>query len=129
MIHRLTISQLTQKLARRELSAAEALEACLSQIDRVDGQVHSFLSVDRSDARAQAAARPAQALGAERRRVGGPQLQHRYGRGRGQLRRRGAAQGPVEQPHVEEVAALTKPFTGQDPRRVLGLPVAEHAAE
>lgn len=56
MIHRLSISQLVQKLGRRDCSAAEALEACLGQIDRVDSQVKSFLSIDRADARAQAAA-------------------------------------------------------------------------
>lgn len=54
MIHRLSISQLVQKLAHRECSAAEALESCLGQIDRVDSQVKSFLSIDRADARAQA---------------------------------------------------------------------------
>ncbi|MSU36055.1 MAG: Asp-tRNA(Asn)/Glu-tRNA(Gln) amidotransferase subunit GatA [Pedosphaera sp.] len=56
MLHRLTLSELTQRIARRECSAVEALESCLAQIDRVDGQVKAFLSVDREDARAQAAA-------------------------------------------------------------------------
>ena len=56
MLHRLTISQLTDRLARREVSAREALDACLSRIDLVDGQVKAFLSVDRADAEAQAGA-------------------------------------------------------------------------
>ncbi|KAB2661209.1 MAG: Asp-tRNA(Asn)/Glu-tRNA(Gln) amidotransferase subunit GatA [Verrucomicrobia bacterium] len=54
MLHRLTISQLTGQLARREVSSRDALEACLAQIDRVDPQVKAFLSADRADARAQA---------------------------------------------------------------------------
>ncbi len=56
MLHRLTISELTRRIARRECSAVEALDACLAQIDRVDGQIKAFLSVDRDDARAQAVA-------------------------------------------------------------------------
>lgn len=54
MLHRLTVSELTQRISRRECSALDALESCLAQIDRVDGQVKAFLSLDRKDARAQA---------------------------------------------------------------------------
>ena len=54
MLHRLTISELTTRLGRREVSAREALQACLSQVDRVDPQVKAFLSIDRADAFAQA---------------------------------------------------------------------------
>ncbi len=54
MLHRLTVSDLTARLARRECSARDALDACLHQIDQVDPQVQAFLSVDRADARAQA---------------------------------------------------------------------------
>lgn len=54
MLHRLTISELTQRISRRECSALDALESCLAQIDRVDGQLKAFLSMDREDARAQA---------------------------------------------------------------------------
>jgi len=54
MLHRLTISELTARLSRREVSAREALQSCLDQLDRVDPQVKAFLSVDRTDAHAQA---------------------------------------------------------------------------
>jgi len=43
-----------EKLARREVSAREAMQACLDQIARVDGQLHAFLSYDARDALAQA---------------------------------------------------------------------------
>jgi aspartyl-tRNA(Asn)/glutamyl-tRNA(Gln) amidotransferase subunit A len=56
MLHRLSLSELSSRLARREVSAQEALQACLDQIDRVDPQVKAFLSIDRADARAQAEA-------------------------------------------------------------------------
>ncbi|MDR3377520.1 MAG: Asp-tRNA(Asn)/Glu-tRNA(Gln) amidotransferase subunit GatA [Verrucomicrobiae bacterium] len=56
MLNQLTISELTAKLARREVSAREATQACLDQIARVDGKIHAFLSHDAADALAQAAA-------------------------------------------------------------------------
>ena len=56
MLRQLTISELTQRLGRRECSSQEALQACLDQIARVDGQVRAFLSHDDVDARAQAEA-------------------------------------------------------------------------
>src|SRR5437867_798632 len=54
MLNQLTISQLAEKLARRECSAREAMQSCLDQIARVDGQIHAFLSHDAADALAQA---------------------------------------------------------------------------
>ena len=54
MLNHLTISELTAKLAQREVSAREATQACLDQITRVDGQIHAFLSYDAADALAQA---------------------------------------------------------------------------
>ncbi len=54
MLHRLTISELTARIARREVSAREATQACLDQIQRVDGRVKAFLSHDAGDALKQA---------------------------------------------------------------------------
>jgi aspartyl-tRNA(Asn)/glutamyl-tRNA(Gln) amidotransferase subunit A len=56
MLNRLTISEITSKLARREFSAREAVQACLDQINRVDGKIHAFLSYDANDALQQAGA-------------------------------------------------------------------------
>ncbi len=55
MLHQLTVAELTDRLDRRECSSTEALEACLGQMARVEGQLHSFLSWDEADARRQAA--------------------------------------------------------------------------
>ncbi len=54
MPNQLTISELTVKLARREVSAREATQACLDQIARVDPKIHAFISHDAADALAQA---------------------------------------------------------------------------
>src|SRR3989442_4137365 len=54
MLNQLTISELRNRLARREVSAKEAIEACLKQVDAVDSRIHAFLSFDRADALAQA---------------------------------------------------------------------------
>ena len=54
MLNQLTISELTAKLDRREVSAREATQACLDQIGRIDSQLHAFLSLDAHDALAQA---------------------------------------------------------------------------
>jgi aspartyl-tRNA(Asn)/glutamyl-tRNA(Gln) amidotransferase subunit A len=56
MLNQLTISDLTRKIAAREISAAEAMRACLDRVRKVDGQVKAFLSVDEADAMAQAKA-------------------------------------------------------------------------
>jgi aspartyl-tRNA(Asn)/glutamyl-tRNA(Gln) amidotransferase subunit A len=53
-LNQLTISELTAKLARREVSAREAMQSCLDQIARVDGKIHAFLSHNDTDALAQA---------------------------------------------------------------------------
>jgi aspartyl-tRNA(Asn)/glutamyl-tRNA(Gln) amidotransferase subunit A len=54
MLNQLTISELAAKLSRREISAREVTQACLNQIQRVDGEIHAFLSYDEKDALAQA---------------------------------------------------------------------------
>ncbi len=54
MLNQLTISELTAKLAARDVSAREITQACLDQINRVDGQIHAFISHDAADALAQA---------------------------------------------------------------------------
>jgi aspartyl-tRNA(Asn)/glutamyl-tRNA(Gln) amidotransferase subunit A len=54
MLNQLTISELTAKLAKREVSARQAMQACLDQIARVDGKIHAFISHDATDALAQA---------------------------------------------------------------------------
>jgi aspartyl-tRNA(Asn)/glutamyl-tRNA(Gln) amidotransferase subunit A len=54
MLNQLTLSELTGKLARREVSSRQIVEDCLARIDRVDPAIHAFLSVDRADALAQA---------------------------------------------------------------------------
>jgi aspartyl-tRNA(Asn)/glutamyl-tRNA(Gln) amidotransferase subunit A len=65
MLHQLTTWQLAAKLARRDVSARQAMQACLDQIQRVDGRLHAFLSCDAGDALAQAdAADQALAAGA-----------------------------------------------------------------
>ena len=65
MLNQLTISELTARLGRREVSARQATQACLDRIAQVDGQIHAFLSHDAADALAQAdAADQALAAGA-----------------------------------------------------------------
>jgi aspartyl-tRNA(Asn)/glutamyl-tRNA(Gln) amidotransferase subunit A len=56
MLNTLTISQLREKLAKREVSARELTQACLDRVRKIDGQIHAFLSVDEADALAQAEA-------------------------------------------------------------------------
>lgn len=53
-LNQLTISELTETLARREVSARETMQACLDRIKEIDGQLHAFVSVDCQDALAQA---------------------------------------------------------------------------
>ncbi|HXI52498.1 MAG TPA: Asp-tRNA(Asn)/Glu-tRNA(Gln) amidotransferase subunit GatA [Candidatus Saccharimonadales bacterium] len=65
MPNRLTLSELTARLAKRQVSARETLQACLDRVRQVDGQIHAFLSHDAADALAQAdAADRALAVGA-----------------------------------------------------------------
>ncbi|MCX6923077.1 MAG: Asp-tRNA(Asn)/Glu-tRNA(Gln) amidotransferase subunit GatA [Verrucomicrobia bacterium] len=54
MLNELTISELVAKLARREVSARAATQACLDRIQCVDGQIRAFISYDAADALAQA---------------------------------------------------------------------------
>ncbi len=70
MLNQLTISELAPKLAKREVSAREAMQACLEQIQRIDGRIHAFLSWDAADALAQADAADQQlAAGATHRQA------------------------------------------------------------
>lgn len=54
MLNQLTISELTAKIAKREVSAREATQACLDRVAKVDGQIHAFISHNDEDALAQA---------------------------------------------------------------------------
>ncbi len=54
MLNQLTLAELTARLAKREVSARAATEACLGQISRVDDRIQAFLSYDAKDALAQA---------------------------------------------------------------------------
>lgn len=51
---RWTITELIEQLDRREVSAREVTEACLTRIEQVDARLHAFLHVDRAGALAQA---------------------------------------------------------------------------
>src|SRR5262245_60781191 len=55
-LNQLTISELVEKLAGREVSSRETAQACLDQIQRVDGHIHALISFDAADALAQAEA-------------------------------------------------------------------------
>ena len=68
MLNQLPISELTVRLARREVSAREATQACLEQITRSDSQLKAFLSLDAADSLAQADAADQRLLGGLRRR-------------------------------------------------------------
>ena len=54
MLNQLTITELTAKIAKREVSAREATQACLDRVAKVDGQIHAFISHNDADALAQA---------------------------------------------------------------------------
>jgi aspartyl-tRNA(Asn)/glutamyl-tRNA(Gln) amidotransferase subunit A len=54
MLNQLTISELTARLGRREVSARDAMQACLDRVNRVDKDLHAFISRDDADALAQA---------------------------------------------------------------------------
>jgi aspartyl-tRNA(Asn)/glutamyl-tRNA(Gln) amidotransferase subunit A len=54
MLNQLSVSDLAARLASREVSARDAIEACLDQVQRVDGRIRAFISYDAADARAQA---------------------------------------------------------------------------
>ena len=54
MAHFLTIHQLLEQLRAGELSSREATQACLDRVETVDGRRHAFISVDATEAMAQA---------------------------------------------------------------------------
>src|SRR6266404_652314 len=54
MLNQLTISELVSKLAKREVSSHAAMQACLAQIERVEGKIRAFIRHDPADALAQA---------------------------------------------------------------------------
>jgi len=54
MLNELTISEAVQKLATREISSRQLVQACLDRIQQVDGEVRAFLSLDAPDALTQA---------------------------------------------------------------------------
>jgi len=54
MLNQSTISQLTAKIAKREISSREVMQACLDRIQHVEHDVHAFISYDAHDALAQA---------------------------------------------------------------------------
>jgi aspartyl-tRNA(Asn)/glutamyl-tRNA(Gln) amidotransferase subunit A len=56
MLNTLTISELAGKLRSGEATSRSATEACLRQIERVDAQLHAFISCDAADALGQAEA-------------------------------------------------------------------------
>jgi len=75
MLNQLTISELTAKLARREVSSREVMQSCLDRIASVDGKIHAFISHDAADALQQADAADqllAQGGGANRPLLGVP---------------------------------------------------------
>ena len=56
MAHFLTIHQLLEQLRAGELSSREATQACLDRVEKVDDRLNAFISVDATDALAQAEA-------------------------------------------------------------------------
>lgn len=54
--NQLTLSEVIQTLARREVSARQVMQACIEQIERVEDKIHAFISYDPQDALAQAEA-------------------------------------------------------------------------
>ncbi|MDA1275218.1 MAG: Asp-tRNA(Asn)/Glu-tRNA(Gln) amidotransferase subunit GatA [Verrucomicrobia bacterium] len=54
MLNQLTITDLCETLDKKEASARETVEACLKQIENVDGRIHAFISYDGQNALAQA---------------------------------------------------------------------------
>jgi aspartyl-tRNA(Asn)/glutamyl-tRNA(Gln) amidotransferase subunit A len=65
MPNKLSISELTVRLAKREVSSRAVTEACLNQIQKVDGEVRAFISYDAADALRQADAADAALAGGE----------------------------------------------------------------
>ncbi len=53
-LNQLTISEFAARLAKREVTCRQAMQSCLEQIRKVDGQIKAFISYDEADALAQA---------------------------------------------------------------------------
>ena len=53
-LNQLTLSDLSTRLSRREVSSREAMTSCLDRIHKVDDSLHAFLSIDENDALSQA---------------------------------------------------------------------------
>jgi aspartyl-tRNA(Asn)/glutamyl-tRNA(Gln) amidotransferase subunit A len=60
MLNQFTAWELAAKLGRRDASAREIMQSCLARIERVEGQIHAFISYDPADALAQADAADAE---------------------------------------------------------------------
>jgi len=56
MLNDLTISELAARLAKREVTAVEAAQACLQRVRAVEDQVRAFISYDEADLLSQAQA-------------------------------------------------------------------------
>jgi aspartyl-tRNA(Asn)/glutamyl-tRNA(Gln) amidotransferase subunit A len=54
MLNESTLSELTKKLASREICSREATQACLDRVKQIDSRVRAFISCDAEDALAQA---------------------------------------------------------------------------
>ena len=54
MLNQKTISELSTRLAKREISSREITQACLDRIASVDSRIHAFISYNAADALAQA---------------------------------------------------------------------------
>src|SRR5687768_11383291 len=56
MLNQLSISDLSARLQKREISSVDIMKACLSQIEKVDSKLKAFISFDADDALSQAKA-------------------------------------------------------------------------
>lgn len=65
VLNQLSISELVEKLSRREVSARQAMHACLEQIQRAEPRIRAFISYDANDALAQAEKADAALAGGE----------------------------------------------------------------
>ena len=73
MAHFLTIHQLLEQLRAGELSSREVTQACLDRVEKVDDRLNAFISVDATDALAQAdAADQSRAVGEDLPMLGVP---------------------------------------------------------
>src|SRR3954471_7114061 len=56
MLNQLTISEATERLRKKDISAKQILQDCFQRIEQVDERLHAFLSYDRANALTQAEA-------------------------------------------------------------------------